>query len=93
MNLIYLTKMNKETIKTKLIDIISQYGDGPCEFETKDVTEMINWIDELQKELAKYNHSFTVEGGTQPMPPQITTTPIKNINKIQKKNAVRRKYN
>jgi hypothetical protein len=36
-------------LRKKIVEIISDFGDGELEFETRDITELINWIDELTK--------------------------------------------
>ena len=44
--------MNRDEIREKIIDDISQFGCGEMSFETKDIEQLIHWIDELRGELS-----------------------------------------
>lgn len=44
--------MNRDKLRSRIIDKISNFGDGELEFETRDIEELINWIDELQSKLS-----------------------------------------
>lgn len=39
--------INRNELKERLINQISLFGDGKDYFETRDINELLNWIDEL----------------------------------------------
>lgn len=43
--------MERNILKEKLIEQISLFGDGKDEFETRDINELLNWIDELEAQV------------------------------------------
>lgn len=45
--------MDRQKLKQKIIDIICDFGDGLTEFETTDINELLNWIDDLESKLPK----------------------------------------
>ena len=54
--------MDRQLLKEKLIEQISLFGDGKDEFETRDINELLNWIDELELNAKNISPGFFDSG-------------------------------
>ena len=53
--------MGKIELKEKIIDIICDFGDGKTEFETKDINELLNYINYLESEVNKLSKAVVIK--------------------------------